>query len=248
MVANTCDFLVIGGGVIGVSLALQAKNRFPDAHVTLVEKEADCGEHASGRNSGVLHAGFYYSSDSLKARLTRDGSRQLADYCAERDLGINRCGKLVVAKNEDELPVLDELLARARKNGVELQDITDEDAREIEPRVRTCGRALFSPDTASIDPREVMGSFVTDAKQAGIRILNNTRFLGARDGVVSTTQGEISAGYVINAAGLYADKIAKEYGFAEHYRILPFEFAITFRTTPRRLKRTASFSITSSTK
>jgi L-2-hydroxyglutarate oxidase len=223
MFGNTCDFLVIGGGVIGVNLALQAKYRFPDADVTLIEKEADCGKHASGRNSGVLHAGFYYSSDSLKAQLTRDGNRRLVDYCTEHGLGINRCGKLVVAKNTDELPVLDELLARARRNEVELQDISEEDAREIEPRVRTCGRALFSPDTASIDPGEVMGSFVSDAKRAGIRVLYNARFLGSRDGVVSTTQGEISAGYVINAAGLYADKIAKDYGFAEHYRILPFK-------------------------
>jgi L-2-hydroxyglutarate oxidase LhgO len=95
----TTDFLIVGGGVIGVNLALQAKKRYPDAVVTLIEKEADCGEHASGRNSGVLHAGFYYTADSLKARLTRDGNRQLTEYCAERGLGINRCGKLVVAKN-----------------------------------------------------------------------------------------------------------------------------------------------------
>jgi L-2-hydroxyglutarate oxidase LhgO len=223
MAANTCDFLVIGGGVIGVNLALQAKHRFPDAHVALIEKEANFGAHASGRNSGVLHAGFYYTSDSLKARLTRDGNRQLTDYCEKRGLGINRCGKLVVAKNADELPVLDELMLRARQNGVELQDINEEEAREIEPRVRTCGRALFSPVTSSIDPAEVMESFVSDAERAGISILGNTRFLTSRDGIVSTSKGEISAGYVINAAGLYADKIAKNFGFAEHFRILPFK-------------------------
>lgn len=243
MVGNTCDFLIIGGGVIGVNLALQAKYRFPDTHVTLIEKEADCGEHASGRNSGVLHAGFYYSSDSLKAQLTRDGCRQLSDYCAERGLGINRCGKLVVAKNADELPVLDELLARARLNGVELHDITEENAREIEPRVRTCGRALFSPNTASIDPGEVMRSFVSDAKRSGIQILYNTKFLGAKDGVVSTTQGEISAGYVINAAGLYADKIAKDFGFAEHYRILPFKGLYLYANEKAKTLRTNIYPV-----
>ncbi len=223
MGATTSDFLIIGGGVIGVNLALQAKHRFPDAHVTLIEKEADCGEHASGRNSGVLHAGFYYSADSLKARLTKEGNQRLTDYCTERGLGINRCGKLVVVKNANELPVLDELLARAGKNGVELHEVTETEAKEIEPRVRTHERALFSPTTASVDPREVMVAFVSDAKQAGVRILNNTRYLGSRNGVVSTTQGDISAGFVINAAGLYADKIAKDYGFSEHYRILPFK-------------------------
>ena len=219
----TSDFLVIGGGVIGINLALEAKRRFPDAQVILIEKEAHCGEHASGRNSGVLHAGFYYSADSLKARLTRDGNRRLTGYCRERGLGINQCGKLVVAKNADELPVLDELLARAEHNGVELHGITEAEAKEIEPRVRTHQRALFSPTTASVDPREVMGAFVSNARQLGICILTNAAYLGAQDGVVNTTQGAISAGYVINAAGLYADKIAKDYGFSERYRILPFK-------------------------
>ncbi len=219
----TSDFLVIGGGVIGINLALEAKRRFPDAQVILIEKESHCGEHASGRNSGVLHAGFYYSADSLKARLTRDGNRRLSDYCREHGLGINQCGKLVVAKNADDLPVLDELLARAEHNGVELHGITEAEAKEIEPRVRTHQRALFSPTTASVDPREVMTAFVSNAKQLGISILTNAAYLGAKNGVVNTTQGDISAGYVINAAGLYADRIARDYGFSAHYRILPFK-------------------------
>lgn len=220
---QTSDFLVIGGGIIGLNLALEAKRRFPDAQVTLVEKETDFGEHASGRNSGVLHAGFYYTANSLKARLTKDGNQRLTAFCLERGLGINRCGKLVVAKNEDELPVLDELLDRARRNGVELQKITEAEAKEIEPRVQTHRYALFSPSTASVDPAEVMRAFVSQAKQVGIRLLNDTRYLGVGDGVVKTTQGPISSGYVINAAGLYADKVARDYGFSEHYRILPFK-------------------------
>jgi len=128
-----------------------------------------------------------------------------------------------VAKNAGELPVLDELLVRARKNGVVLQDITAAEAREIEPRVRTHERALFSPATASVDPREVMGEFVADARRAGVRILNSTRYLGVKSGGVSTTRGSVDAGYVINAAGLYADRVAGDFGFAEQYRILPFK-------------------------
>ena len=219
----TSDFLVIGGGVIGVNIALQAKQHFPDCSVTLIEKEVNCGEHASGRNSGVLHAGFYYTADSLKARLTKDGNTRLTEYCIDRGLGIKRCGKLVVAKNADELPVLDELLSRAERNGVLLQSITEVEAKEIEPRVRTCERALFSPTTASVDPQMVMREFVSDAERAGIRILNNIEYTGHKNGVVSTSGGGITAGYVINAAGLYADKIAKNYGFAQHYHILPFK-------------------------
>ncbi len=223
MATDTTDFLIIGGGVIGINLALQAKRRFPDASVTLLEKEKDCGEHASGRNSGVLHAGFYYTADSLKAKFTKDGCRILTEYCTERGLGINHCGKIVIAKNDEELPVLDELLTRAEHNKVALYEITEEECREIEPRARFYKRALFSPTTASVDPKEVMRSFVSDAKQADIKILADTQYLGFKDGIVSTSQGNITAGYVINAAGLYADKIAQEFGFSENYRILPFK-------------------------
>ena len=223
MASTKTDFLVIGGGVIGINLALQARHHFPDAGVTLLEKEAECGIHASGRNSGVLHAGFYYTADSLKARLTRDGNRLMTEYCSSKGLGIRRCGKLVVARNEDELPVLDELLERANNNSVELNDISESEALSIEPRARTCGRALFSPSTSSVDPVEVMTSFITDANDAGVRILNGTRYLGREGRTVRTTHGDLEAGYVINAAGLYADRIAKDFGFAKHYRILPFK-------------------------
>jgi len=239
----TSDFLVIGGGVIGVNLALQAKRNFPDSTVTLLEKEGDCGEHASGRNSGVLHAGFYYSADSLKARLTKDGNRRLTEYCSERGLGINQCGKLVVARNAQEIPVLDELLARARLNGVTLHDISEAEAKEIEPRVRTHKRALFSPTTASVDPREVMRAFVSDARQSGIRILTDTRYTGRKNGGIRTTQGDIEAGYVINAAGLYADKIARDYGFAEHYRILPFKGLYLYASEKVKALRTNIYPV-----
>ncbi len=223
MTKLTSDFLIIGGGIIGINLALEAKRRFPDARVTLVEKESGFGEHASGRNSGVLHAGFYYTANSLKARLTKEGNQRLTEFCVERGLGINRCGKLVVAKEASELPVLDELLDRAQHNGVDLQKITEAEAKEIEPRVRTYRHALFSPSTASVDPGEVMRAFVSNAKQVGVNLLGNTQYQGTRDGVVKTSQGSISSGYVINAAGLYADKIARDFGFSKHYQILPFK-------------------------
>ena len=105
----TTDFLVIGGGVIGVNIARGLKKRYPAFSVTLIEKETSCGMHASGRNSGVLHAGFYYAPDSLKSKFTRDGNAQLTAYCEEKRIALNRCGKLVVAKDAADLPALDEL-------------------------------------------------------------------------------------------------------------------------------------------
>jgi L-2-hydroxyglutarate oxidase len=219
----TCDFLVIGGGIVGLTIALEALGRFEGAEVVLIEKEPACGLHASGRNSGVLHAGFYYSADSLKARLTREGNRAMTIYCRERKLPINGCGKLVAARNAAELAGLDELVRRGMTNGVPLETLSAEDARKIEPRIRTFERALFSPSTSSVNPGAVVASLAADFTNAGGRLLLGTAYRGpARDGV-RTSQGPVSAGYVINAAGLYADRVARDYGFCRDYRILPFK-------------------------
>ncbi len=218
------DFLIIGAGIIGISIAREVKTRNPDARVMVLEKESDLGMHASGRNSGVLHAGFYYSADSLKARFSRDGNRALTAYCLDNGLPINQCGKLVVAKNESEDRTLDELKHRGDVNGVELNMISAEEAREIEPRVKTFRRALFSPTTASVDPMAVMRSFAEKTRSLGVSIECGVSYRGRGPGdTVHTTKGKISAAYVINAAGLYADKIAKDYGFATGYSILPFK-------------------------
>ncbi|HVH69060.1 MAG TPA: L-2-hydroxyglutarate oxidase [Gemmatimonadales bacterium] len=221
---RTTDFLVVGGGIVGLTLALELKRRHEDSAVTVLEKESGCGLHASTRNSGVLHAGFYYSAESLKAQLTRDGNRRLAAYCTVRRLRLDRCGKLVVARNPADLPGLEELLRRGRVNGVPLEVLSADDARRVEPRAKTYEQALFSPCTASVDPAEVIASLVADARAAGITILTGTAFRGrgrTRTAAI-TCAGTIEAGYVVNAAGLYADRIARQYGFSERYRILPF--------------------------
>jgi (S)-2-hydroxyglutarate dehydrogenase len=217
------DFLVIGGGIVGLSIARELKGRFSETAVTLIEKEPACGLHASGRNSGVLHAGFYYSADSLKARFTRVGNEAMTAYCAARNIPLNKCGKLVVAKNESELAQLDELLARGVRNKVPLESITEEQAREIEPRVKTCQRAIFSPTTSSGDPRQVIQTMEEDARREGISIIRGERYLKRIEGGIKTPKRQFAAGHIINAAGLYADKIALDFGFSESYRILPFK-------------------------
>ena len=221
--ASTTDFLVIGGGVIGLNLSIRLKQKHKNSRVVLIDKEKSCGIHSSGRNSGVLHAGFYYTADSLKAKFTRDGNRMLSEYCQDRNIRINKCGKLVVAKDETELKGLDKLLERARKNGVELQQVTEKEAMEIEPRVKTFERALFSPTTSVINPSEVVASMAVDAKNIGVDIQTDTMYLKLEHDGIVTNRGHIAAGYVINASGLYADKIALDFGFSKDYRILPFK-------------------------
>ncbi|MDQ4080218.1 MAG: FAD-dependent oxidoreductase [Gemmatimonadota bacterium] len=223
MSQQSADFLIIGGGIVGITVALEIKRRQPRAKVTLIEKEEACGLHASGRNSGVLHAGFYYTADSLKARFTREGNERLTAYCTERSLRLRRCGKLVVARDECDLPGLNELLRRACVNGVTLHEVTPQEAREIEPRAKTFERALYSPTTSSVDPGEVLACLIEEARDAGVTILTGTAYLDHRGDRVHTSAGMISSGYVINAAGLYADRIARSYGFSERYEILPFK-------------------------
>jgi L-2-hydroxyglutarate oxidase len=226
------DFLIIGGGIIGICISLSLKAAWPEATVHLLEKEAETGRHASGRNSGVLHAGFYYSADSLKARFCREGNAALTAYCRERGLRIRECGKLVVTQDEAELPVLDDLYARGQQNGVVLERITAPEARKIEPRVRTVERALFSPTTSSVDPTEVMASLTADAEQAGVVLERGCRYARGGPGWVETDQGRRTAGYIVNAAGLYADRIAHDFGFGLKYRIVPFKGLYLYSSEP----------------
>lgn len=221
--SRTADFLVIGGGIVGLTLALEARRRHPGSSITVLEKEDRCGAHGSTRNSGVLHAGFYYTADSLKAKLTVDGNRRLTEYCLERQLPINQCGKLVVAQDDRELATLDELLARGRANGVALEPVAEVEARKLEPRVRTVGRALFSPTTSSVDAGSVMASLVADCRGAGIAIETGTPYVGRRQRNVLTPHDAWSCGFLINAAGLYADRIAHDFDTAHRYVILPFK-------------------------
>jgi (S)-2-hydroxyglutarate dehydrogenase len=217
------DFIIIGAGIVGLTIALELKKQFSDSNITIIEKEAQPGAHASGRNSGVLHAGFYYTADSLKAKLCRNGNVAWQQYCDERKLTINRCGKLVIARNEEELKGLDELYQRGQVNNVELEMITAEQAAEIEPQAYTYERALWSPTTATVNPMEIVQSIQQVSAGAGITLLNDTVYVKRSKNKIITSKGEFEAGYVINTAGLYADKVARDYGFSQDYKILPFK-------------------------
>jgi len=211
--------------------------------VTLLEKEAALGLHASGRNSGVIHAGFYYSADSLKAKLTRTGNQAMIEYCERKEIAVNRCGKLVVAKDETDLPQLDELLRRGIANHVPLENLTKEEARKIEPRVKTYQRALFSPTTASADPRQVIAAMKQDAAAEGVSLQTDSPYLSFQKGLVVTPRERFAAGHIINAAGLYADKIALDFGFSDRYRILPFKGLYLYSNEPIGAFRTNVYPV-----
>lgn len=240
---DTRDFVVVGGGVVGLSIARELKRRSPGASVALLDKEDGPSRHASGRNSGVLHAGFYYSADSLKARFTRSGNLAWTAYCRERALPLRACGKLVVASAPGELPVLDELVRRGRANGVPVELVDEKRAREIEPRVRTLERALYSPSTAVVDPAACVEALAADAEREGVDLRWSTAYRGRDGRVVKTSAGAIEAGYVVNAAGLYADRVARDYGFSQKHRILPFKGLYLYSDEPEGAFRTHIYPV-----
>lgn len=235
------DLLVIGGGIVGLTVALEAKRRDRGLRVVVLEKEAEVALHASGRNSGVLHAGLYYPPGSLKARFARDGCARLTEYCLERGLAIRRCGKLIVPTSPGQAAVLDELLRRGRANGVELHEVDRSGARELDPAARVEERALWVPATASVDPAAVTRALAADARAAGVELRTGEAFAGWKDGVVLTRRGGAvgawSAGYVINAAGVHADTVARAFGFGAGYRIMPFMGRYLRATVPVAVTR-----------
>ncbi|KIL36982.1 FAD-dependent oxidoreductase [Cohnella kolymensis] len=217
------DYLVIGAGIMGLTTARELKSRFPHKKVALLEKESDIAMHASGRNSGVLHAGFYYTADSLKAKFTKLGNQALTQYCENQNLKINKCGKLVIAANEQELNGLQLLKQRADLNGVPLLWVDETEIKSIDPNASTYQKALFSPTTSTIDPLEVCHALKNENARNGVEFHFNTLYKGHDKDVIITNRELLQASCVINAAGLYADKIAHDYGFGTKYTIIPFK-------------------------
>jgi (S)-2-hydroxyglutarate dehydrogenase len=222
---QSSDYLIIGAGIIGLAIARELRSRFPKAEILIIEKEPDVAYHSSGRNSGVLHAGFYYSADSLKAKFTRDGNQALKEFCRAKNLRLNECQKVVVAKNESEVAGIYELEKRGKRNGVDVSVITEAELKEIDPNAKTFNVALFSPNTATVDPTEVNMAVKNELVASGVKFLFGEGYSRKIDANTIETTGKkrLSAGKIINAAGLYADKIAKDFHFSQNYTIIPFK-------------------------
>ena len=235
----SADVVVVGGGIVGLAIADAWLARHPKDCVIVLEKEPVLAAHASGRNSGVLHAGFYYAPDSLKARLTRQGNELLREFCLQEGIAVRETGKVVVAQTQEEIPALLELQRRAVANGVEVELIDEMQLRELEPLARTVRTALWSPSTAVADPVAVLVGLAARFASRGGRLLMGSQVLGAGPGWVRTARhGEISAGHIVNAAGLYADVVARWFGLGQDYRMLPFKGLYWYGSwEPGRLRR-----------
>lgn len=221
--AKHYDYLIIGAGIMGLTLALELRKAYPGTSVAVLEKEAKVARHASGRNSGVLHAGFYYTSDSLKARFTAEGNALMKAFCRKHGIPVNECKKVVVATGAEELKTLYELERRGKVNGVEVSIIDEARLREIEPNARTWKKALYSPTTASVDPVQVCQKLREILTEQQVDFYFNTPYKKRKNDYILAGKQRFKAGFIINAAGLYADVIARDFGFARNYTIIPFK-------------------------
>ena len=218
-----CDFLVVGGGIMGLAAANELLGRGCE-NILIVEKEKSLGAHASGRNSGVLHAGVYYAPDSLKARYCVEGNRLMRDFCRENGVAMEDRGKVIVADSEEKLGELAVLGERARRNGVEFRFVDEKELADIEPHAFTLGKAIYSPRTSVFDPLGVLEALRRRVERGGkARVLFDTAFVGRGTGRVAlTSRGKVHYRKLVNVAGAHADEVAREYGAGSGYRFVPF--------------------------
>ncbi len=218
------NILICGGGILGLTIAYQLLKR-GNKSIVIIDKESELGKHASGRNSGVLHAGIYYPTNTLKAKLCLQGNFLMKKYCKEKSLPLIESGKVVVTKSDKEIDTLNELYNRSKDNGAKVQLINQKELREIEPHATTVEKALYSEYTAIVDPKKIMDSLEQDLMASDkVQILTDTAFLGLQGGNRAVTkEGAIDFDLFINAAGTYSDKVAHAFGVGQNYKLIPFK-------------------------
>jgi L-2-hydroxyglutarate oxidase len=225
------DVVVVGAGILGLATARELLTRRPDRQVVVLEREPEVGFHQTGHNSGVIHGGIYYEPGSLKARLCVQGAREMYEYCEQHGIEARRCGKLIVATRQEELPGLDELERRGRANEVPgLRRVAAEEIGEIEPHARGIA-ALHSPATGVVDFRAVARALADDVRAAGGEVRLGYEVSGVEtsygDGVRIRNGGgdEIAARHAVFCAGPWADRLAHQAGADADPRIVPFRGA-----------------------
>jgi L-2-hydroxyglutarate oxidase LhgO len=223
--SETYDFAIIGGGIIGVATGIALLEKNPRKKVIILEKESRPGVHASGRNSGVIHAGFYYSPESLKAKFCKDGNSEITKYCKDNNLPFKNLGKVVVTKDETEVTRLHKLFETGLINKIEIELHPAEKLRDFEPAANSFGDFIWSPTTSIADPNKLIVSLVERYEKLGGEInfksksdlkLNNTEVSLFVNG------SQFKTNRIINAAGGMAATIARNVGVGKQYLCLPF--------------------------
>jgi L-2-hydroxyglutarate oxidase len=220
------DVIIVGGGIVGLAVALEVTKRFPRLRLLLLEKEDGVGRHQSGHNSGVIHSGIYYKPGSLKAKLCVEGATAMLEFCRAHGIPHEVCGKVIVATHEEEFPRLEELRRRGEANGLTgVQSIGPEQLKELEPHASGL-RALVVPSTGITNYADVCVKYSELIQAQGGTILTSTAVTGLRrlaeEVVVETSGPAFSTSYLINCAGLFSDRISRMAGENPDVIIVPF--------------------------
>ncbi len=232
---QSVDYLIVGGGIIGLTVARELRKRYPAASIAVLEKEAALGKHASGRNSGVLHSGIYYDSSTLKAKVCAEGARRMKAFAAEHGINCQHSGKVIVATSPQDLPVIDRLLKNARENGIRAERLDEQGVRRVEPHAGVYQQGIHCPDTAVIDSKAVLSKLRELLTAEGVNIFFSAPVTSVEVAArkVIAPVGEFNYGYLFNCAGASADKVAKHYGLGLDYTLVPFK-GIYFKLRPER--------------
>ena len=220
------NVFIIGSGIVGLTTAIKLKKKDKNLNITILEKENSSTQHGSGRNSGIIHSGVYYPSNTLKAKLCVNGSRQLKNYVKDKKLWIDECGKILIPTSKETVHNLDVLLHRARENRVEAELISNSDAEKLEPNINSdFDKAIFIPFTSIVSPKEVMTSLIKDFSEIGGVINYNEEVINidSKQNKILTRKNSYYFDYILNCSGLHADTIAKSAGLDFDYSFLPFK-------------------------
>ncbi|QBP92650.1 L-2-hydroxyglutarate oxidase [Bacillus mycoides] len=219
------DFIIIGGGIVGLSTGMALTKKFPRAKIAIIEKEKELAHHQTGHNSGVIHSGIYYKPGSYKAKFAKEGNAAMVQFCEENDIAYDMCGKVIVATEKDELPLLHNLYERGLQNDLHIEKIDKEELAEIEPHVKGLG-AIRVPSCGIADYKGVSYAFARLIQESGGEVHLGTaaeRITEKKDTVtIETNKGTFKTKFLINCAGLHSDRIAKKTGILTDMKIVPF--------------------------
>jgi hypothetical protein len=215
------DVAIVGSGIVGMAVARGLLELDPALQISIYEKEAEFGIHASARNSGVLHAGFYYSPESMKARFCREGRDELESLAIKYGIPTLKAGKVVVAQNRNEEARLETLLERGITNGVKLEQLPSSDLEKIEPLARTHGSFLWSPNTTISNPVQINSALRQELKSKGVTFISSAN-VNVKNDVWMNGNEEINSRYFVNAGGAWALEIAQELKLGTGFRTMPF--------------------------
>lgn len=220
------DFVVVGAGIIGLSVSMQLSATYPQSNILVIEKEDEISLHQTGRNSGVIHSGIYYKPGSIKADFAKSGNNNLMTFCKREGVPFEQCGKIIVAVEENELDQMEKLYQRGLQNSLDVKKVSKEEINEREPYVNGL-EGIFVPSTGIVDYKQVADAYKNKAQENGSEFLLGAKVQEIKKhsnylSIKTDNDNIIQTKIVVNCAGLYSDKIAENSGVKTDMKIIPF--------------------------